>query len=195
MSALPVSEALPPRAPVSVTRQTAGSEDLVDRAVHGDVDAFEKLYRANIGRVYLLCLRMCGKRSLAEELAQETFIRAWQNLRFFRGASAFSTWLHRIAVNVVLGDRRSRARRESRVTPVGDDLPVDATATEPFPGQALDLERSIASLPNGARTVFVLHDIEGYRHTEIADMTGLAVGTSKAQLHRARKLLRKALTS
>jgi RNA polymerase sigma-70 factor (ECF subfamily) len=165
-------------------------ESLVDRAARGEVGAFEELYR-----VYLLCLRMCGDPSLAEELAQEAFVRAWQKLGSFRGASAFSTWLHRVTVNVVLGDRRSTMRREARVKPAGDDLPVDLTASAPFPGQALDLERSIAALPDGARTVFVLHDVEGYRHKEIARLTGVAVGTSKAQLHRARKLLRKALTT
>jgi RNA polymerase sigma-70 factor (ECF subfamily) len=170
-------------------------ESLVERAVRGDVGAFEELYRENIGRVYLLCLRMCGDPSLAEELAQEAFVRAWQKLDSFRGASAFSTWLHRVTVNVVLGNRRSTSRREARVTSGGDDLTVDFAVSEPSPGQALDLERSIASLPDGARTVFVLHDVEGYRHKEIANLTGLAVGTSKAQLHRARKLLRKALTS
>lgn len=170
-------------------------ESLVDRAAKGDVDAFEELYRENVGRVYLLCLRMCGDPSRAEELTQEAFVRAWTKLGSFRGASAFSTWLHRVTVNVVLGERRSTVRREARVRPAGDGLPVDLMASEPSPGQALDLERSIAALPEGARRVFVLHDVEGYRHQEIADLTGLAVGTSKAQLHRARKLLRKALTS
>jgi RNA polymerase sigma-70 factor (ECF subfamily) len=178
-----------------MTDQPASGENLVERAARGDVEAFEELYRQNVGRVYLLCLRMCGDPSLAEELAQEAFVRAWQKLGSFRGASAFSTWLHRVTVNVVLGNRRSTARREARVKPVGDDLPTDLTASDPSPGQALDLERSIAALPDGARTIFVLHDVEGYRHQEIANLTGLAVGTSKAQLHRARKLLRKALTS
>jgi RNA polymerase sigma-70 factor (ECF subfamily) len=161
---------------MGVTDRLANDEELVDRAGRGDVEAFEELYRENVGRVYLLCLRMCGDPSYAEELAQEAFVRAWQKLGSFRGASQFSTWLHRVTVNVVLGNRRSTARREARVKAVGDDLPVDLTA-------------------EGARTVFVLHDVEGYRHREIADLTGLAVGTSKAQLHRARKLLRKALTS
>ncbi len=168
---------------------------LVDRAARGDVEAFEELYRDHVGRIYLLCLRMCGDPSAAEELTQEVFVRAWQKLRSFRGESAFSTWLHRVAVNVVLGARRSTARRESRVRPAGDDLPLDFATTESHPGQTLDLERSIAALPEGARTVFILHDVEGFRHKEIARLTGLAVGTSKAQLHRARRLLRKALAS
>jgi RNA polymerase sigma factor (sigma-70 family) len=110
-------------------------ESLVDRAARGEVGAFEELYSENVGRVYLLCLRMCGDPSLAEELAQEAFVRAWQKLGSFRGASAFSTWLHRVTVNVVLGDRRSTMRREARVKPAGDDLPVDLTASAPFPAR------------------------------------------------------------
>jgi len=195
MATLPVSKPAPPRAAMRVDGIPEIRENLVDRAARGDVEAFEELYRENVGRVYLLCLRMCGDPSLAEELAQEAFIRAWQKLGSFRGDSAFSTWLHRVTVNVVLGDRRSTARREARIKPAGEELPVDLSAPEPFPGQALDLERSIAALPDGARTVFVLHDVEGYRHKEIAHLTGIAEGTSKAQLHRARKLLRKALAS
>jgi RNA polymerase sigma-70 factor (ECF subfamily) len=177
----------------AVTLETG--ENLVDRAAKGDVEAFEELYRENVGKVYLLCLRMCGDPSRAEELTQEAFVRAWTKLGSFRGASAFSTWLHRVTVNVVLGERRSTVRREARIKPVGNEPSPELMASEPSPGQTLDLERSIAALPEGARTVFVLHDVEGYRHQEIADLTGLAVGTSKAQLHRARKLLRKALTS
>jgi len=168
---------------------------LIDRAAGGDVDAFEELYRANSGRVYVLCLRMTGEPALAEELAQEALVRAWQKLSSFRGASAFSTWLHRVTVNVVLGHRRNTARRESRVQAVGDDFPGDATVRQAWPAESIDLERAVASLPDGARTVFVLHDVEGYRHREISDITGIAIGTSKAQLHRARKMLRKALMS
>jgi RNA polymerase sigma-70 factor (ECF subfamily) len=168
---------------------------LADRAAKGDVQAFEELYRENVGRVYLLCLRMCGDPSRAEELTQEAFVRAWTKLGSFRGASAFSTWLHRVTVNIVLGERRSTVRREARFRPAGGEFPAEAVTSDPSPGQVLDLERAIAALPEGARTVFVLHDIEGYKHHEISDLTGLAVGTSKAQLHRARKLLRKALTS
>ena len=196
MATFPVSKPVPPSAAMPVAGgKPETSENPVDRAARGDVDAFEELYRENSGRVYLLCLRMCGDPSLAEELAQEAFIRAWQKLSSFRGDSAFSTWLHRVTVNVVLGDRRSTARREARIKPAGDDVPVDLSASVPSPGQALDLERSIAALPDGARAVFVLHDVEGYRHKEIARLIGVAEGTSKAQLHRARKLLRKALAS
>jgi RNA polymerase sigma-70 factor (ECF subfamily) len=172
-----------------------GDRDLVERAVGGDIEAFEELYRANVGRVYALCLRMAGDSTLAEELAQEAFVRAWQKLGSFRGASAFSTWLHRVTVNVVLGHRRSATRREARVRSVGDDLPRDVAGPQPGTAESIDLERAISSLPDGARRVFVLHDVEGFRHREISRLMGIAVGTSKAQLHRARKLLRKALTS
>jgi RNA polymerase sigma-70 factor (ECF subfamily) len=195
MATFPVSKPQPPRTAMRVAGKRESRENLVDRAARGEVEAFEELYRENVGRIYLLCLRMCGDPSLAEELAQEAFIRAWQKLGSFRGDSAFSTWLHRVTVNVVLGDRRSTARREARIKPAGDDLPSDQSASEPFPGQVLDLERSIAALPEGARKIFVLHDVEGYRHKEIARLIGVAEGTSKAQLHRARKLLRKALAS
>jgi RNA polymerase sigma-70 factor (ECF subfamily) len=172
-----------------------GESSLVERAVSGDVEAFEELYRLNVGRVYALCLRMAGDPTLAEELAQEAFVRAWQKLGSFRGASAFSTWLHRVTVNVVLGHRRSATRREARVRAVRDDFPHDVAARQPGTAESIDLERAISSLPDGARMVFVLHDVEGFRHREISRSMGIAVGTSKAQLHRARKLLRKALTS
>jgi RNA polymerase sigma-70 factor (ECF subfamily) len=195
MATFPVSKPAPPRPVVRVAGTPARRENLVTRATRGEVDAFEELYRDNVGRVYLLCLRMCGDPSLAEELAQEAFVRAWEKLGTFRGESAFSTWLHRVTVNVVLGERRSTARREARLKSVGDDLPADLSASEPSHGHSLDLEKSIAALPDGARMVFVLHDVEGYRHKEIARLTGLAEGTSKAQLHRARRLLRKALAS
>jgi RNA polymerase sigma-70 factor (ECF subfamily) len=172
-----------------------GGSGLAGRAAAGDVEAFEELYRVNVGRVYALCLRMAGDPTLAEELAQEAFVRAWQKLGSFRGASAFSTWLHRVTVNVVLGHRRSTARRETRVSAVGDNLPRDVAVREARTAESIDLERAISSLPDGARTVFILHDVEGFRHREISSLMGIAVGTSKAQLHRARKLLRKALTS
>ncbi len=169
-----------------------GVPGLVARAAAGDVQAFEELYRANVGRVYALCLRMSGDRHLAEELVQESFVRAWQKLPSFRGASAFSTWLHRVTVNVVLGHRRSASSRARGSAPPEAAEPERAAATV-SPGEAIDLERAIGALPDRAREVFVLHDVEGFRHEEIARLTGIAVGTSKAQLHRARRILRKAL--
>jgi RNA polymerase sigma-70 factor (ECF subfamily) len=122
------------------------------------------------------------------------FVRLWEKLPTFRGDSAFYSWLHRLAVNVVLSGRRSELRRE-RVVAITDDPDAMAGAahSSPRPGLAMDLEKAIAGLPEGARAVFVLHDIEGYEHQEIADLTGIAVGTSKAHLFRARRLLREAL--
>ena len=170
------------------------SDDLlVSRARAGDVAAFEALYRQNIGRIYALCLRLAGDPGVAEECAQEAFVMAWQKLDGFRGESAFSSWLYRIAVNTVLGSFRRQGRRDRHVRAVDEDewerIPDGAADT----GIGMDLEAAIATLPEGARTIFVLHDVEGHRHEEISQMTGLAVGTSKAQLHRARRLLRERL--
>jgi RNA polymerase sigma-70 factor (ECF subfamily) len=195
IATFPTDAALPVAVMTAADSSDLGKSGLVERAAAGDVDAFEELYRANVGRVYALCLRMAGDPTLAEELAQEAFVRAWQKLGSFRGASAFSTWLHRVTVNVVLSHRRSAARREARVHPCGDDLPRDVARRESGTVESIDLERAISSLPDGARRVFVLHDVEGFRHQDISRLMGIAVGTSKAQLHRARKLLRKALTS
>lgn len=166
---------------------------LVRAAQAGDLSAFEALYRSSVGLVYALCLRMAGNAALAEELTQDVFVRAWQKLGTFRGESAFATWLTRLAVNVVLTERRDRGRRDARLT-YSDDLdalprPVPAD----HPGKALDLEKAIARLPEQARRVFVLHDVEGWKHGEIARLTGLAVGTCKSHLHRARALLREVL--
>lgn len=168
-------------------------EPAVRRAQQGDTAAFEELYRAHVGRVYALCLRISGDRGRAEELTQDVFVRAWEKLGTFQGKSAFGTWLHRLAVNLVLGERRSEAVRVHRI--FGTDQPeqFERPGRAPDPAAGMDLERAIAALPPGARAVFVLHDVEGYRHDEIAEMNGSAVGTSKAQLHRARRLLREAL--
>lgn len=181
--------------------QRLAEQRLVERAAAGDAGAFETLYRRHLGRVYALCLRMAGNRREAEEYAQDAFVRAWKKLDTYNGRAAFGTWLHRLTVNSILGAWRSRSRREQRVVAI-DDLdaagsrpPEESVAATAEPRNRLDLERAIAALPRGARTVFVLFDIEGYSHDEIARLTGLAVGTSKAQLHRARKLLRETLSS
>ncbi len=172
--------------------ETSAEKD-VELAQQGDVSAFERLYRNNCGRVYALCIRMVGNPTLAEELVQDIFVRAWQKLGSFRGESAFSSWLHRLGVNVVLTEQRSRRRRDARIISVEDPAVHEKPRLRVAGGQRLDLERAIADLPPGARQAFVLHDVEGYSHQEVADMCGIAVGTSKAHLHRARKLLRKAL--
>jgi RNA polymerase sigma-70 factor (ECF subfamily) len=172
----------------------ADERALVARAQAGDLEAFEALYRANRGRVYALCYRMAGEATLAEELAQDVFVRAWQRLGSFRGESAFSSWLHPLTVNVALSERRSRRRRTARVMSTDDPAAFERPETpKTGPEAGVDLDRALETLPAGARAVFVLHDVEGYKHEEIARMTGVATGTSKAQLHRARRLLREAL--
>lgn len=177
---------------VSRDGETSTDASDVELARRGDVAAFERLYRNNVGRVYGVCLRMVGDRALAEDLAQEAFVRAWRKLRTFRGDSAFSSWLHRLAVNVVLSRQRARRRREAKIVAV-DDPEIHAETRSPADGAGMDLQKAIALLPPGAKQVFLLHDVEGLRHAEIADVMGIAVGTSKAHLHRARKLLRKVL--
>jgi RNA polymerase sigma-70 factor (ECF subfamily) len=171
-----------------------GSEtDLVRRAAEGDVEAYETLYRKHVGRIHALCLRMARDRSEADDLTQETFIRVWERLGSFRGESGFSTWLHRVAVNVVVSELRSRGRWRERFT--AQDAEQVGVAQPAFSaGGDLDLERAIAALSPQARLVFLLHDVEGWKHGEIAERTGLAVGTSKAHLHRARQLLREELS-
>lgn len=168
---------------------------LVEKAVAGDRRAFEQLYRSHCDRIYALCWRMCGgDRSVADDMLQEAFIRAWNKLALFRGDSKFSTWLHRLTVNVILSDKRIRVKRLKREQELsaGEERSMvgvqDVTA-----GLRQDLEFAIAGLPERARSVLVLYDIEGYQHAEIAEMTGMAVGSSKAQLHRARKLVRETL--
>lgn len=167
--------------------------EVVRLAQAGDTRAFEQLYREHEGRVYAVCLRIIADRTRAEELTQDVFVRVWETLASFRGESAFSSWLHRVAVNVVLVDIRTERRYQNRVATVEDLEVYDHPAPSPHPGTSLDLEDAIRTLPPQARAIFVLHDIEGFRHEEIAEQLGLAVGTSKAQLHRARRLLREAL--
>ncbi len=163
-------------------------------AASGDRAAFERLYRGNVGRVFSVCARMVGDRVKAEELTQDVFVRAWEKLHLFRGEAAFSTWLHRMAVNVVLNARKSDGRQRARFEGDEEGDLIDGLAARPLaPGDRMDLDVAIARLPKGARRVFVLHDVEGYKHAEIAGMLGVTTGATKAQLHRARMLLRKAL--
>lgn len=167
-------------------------------AAAGDRRAFERVYRAHVDRVYSICVRMTTDRVMAEELTQDTFVRAWEKLNLFRGESSFGTWIHRLTVNVVLNARKADSRLRRRV-PVStdereDEAGVEAPAPLTFaPGEWMDIEQAIARLPTGARRVFVLHDVEGYRHEEIGEMLGITAGGSKAQLHRARMLIREAL--
>jgi RNA polymerase sigma-70 factor (ECF subfamily) len=162
-------------------------QEWVARAQQADVRAFEALYRQHVGRVYGLCLRMTGNASEAEDCTQEAFIQAWSNLDRFRGDSSFGTWMHRVAVNAVLGRMRKAKREQDRLRVVSDAL--DGPPTVGDGGRLTDLERAMQELPSGARHVFVLNAVYGYSHEETGEMLGIAAGTSKAQLHRARRLL------
>jgi len=168
---------------------------LVRQAQAGDLVAFERLYRDNERKVFGLCFRLSSDPALAEELTQEVFVRAWRKLSSFRGESAFSSWLYPLTVNVALSERRSRRRRDARIVATDDPASLERAPRSPAPEAGFDLEKAMAALPPGARAVFVLHDVEGRTHEEIAKLLGLAPGTSKAQLHRARRLLREALAS
>ena len=181
---------------IEPANRTDGAD--VALAAGGDRQAFERLYRRHVDRIFSLCTRMVGDRTRAEELTQDAFVRAWERLGQFRGESAFGTWLHRLAVNVVLNDRQTESRRRGRHDDSVEDVDTVAhgdVRPAPAPGLSIDLERAIAGLPPGARKVFVLHDVEGYTHDEIGGMLGVTAGGCKAQLHRARLLLREALNS
>lgn len=174
--------------------ETADAEsDLIARAQARDAHAFEALYRTHVRRVYAICLRMTANITRAEDLTQRAFITVWEKLPLFRGDSAFSSWLHRLAVNTVLTELRSEKRRLQRVFGTEDPAVFETPSAPPATGTRMDLEQAIAALPSQARMIFVLHDVEGWQHNEIADELGIATGTSKAQLHRARKLLQEAL--
>lgn len=177
--------------------QSLPQQSDVARAAAGDRAAFERLYRDHVNRVFSLCARMVTDRTRAEELTQDVFVRAWEKLHLFHGESSFGTWLHRLTVNVVLNARKTDGRARNRFEENDEDDGMDAHAgvvgTPLAPGDLLDLEDAITTLPPGARRVFVLHDVEGYKHEEIAEMLGVTSGATKAQLHRARLLLREAL--
>jgi RNA polymerase sigma-70 factor, ECF subfamily len=161
---------------------------LIERARRGDTKAFERLYREHVGRVHGLCLRMTRNPDLAADCAQDAFIKAWKALPKFEARSSFSTWLHRIAVNTVLEKRRGSASAEIAVEdPTEFEEPMMVLDS---PVEEEELEAAIASLPQGARDALVLCGVYGYEHSEAASMLGIAVGTCKAQLHRARGLLR-----
>jgi RNA polymerase sigma-70 factor (ECF subfamily) len=166
--------------------------DDVARAIAGDAAAFERLYRTHVPRILALARRMAGADS-ADELAQDIFVRAWQKLGSFRGESSLATWLHRLAVNVIVERFRTLGTARDRFLADGDD----AITRMPAPTEAargwdagMDLHVAVGRLPPGARAVFMLHDVEGYKHEEIGTLLGVSVGTSKSQLHRARMTLR-----
>ncbi|MBS0379454.1 MAG: sigma-70 family RNA polymerase sigma factor [Proteobacteria bacterium] len=164
---------------------------LVQRAAAGDTRAFERLYREHSGRVYGLCLRMTRDAQLAEDCVQDTFINAWKALSSFETRSSLGTWLHRIAVNVSLAKRR-KSGPVVEPDPEGEDGETGSWTLE-TPVEVKELEEAIGALPDGARDALVLHALYGYSHEEAAQMLGIAAGTCKAQLHRARKLLKERL--
>jgi RNA polymerase sigma-70 factor (ECF subfamily) len=159
----------------------------IAKAQAADSAAFEALYRLHVDKVYGLCLRMTGNASEAEDCTQEAFIQAWSKLDKFRGESAFGTWMHRVAVNAVLGRMRKSRREQDRLRAVSEISEMPDSIGDS--GGLEDLEQAINELPSGARHVFVLNAVYGYSHDETGNMLGIATGTSKAQLHRARRLL------
>jgi RNA polymerase sigma-70 factor (ECF subfamily) len=164
----------------------------VARAKAGDVRAFARLYGTHSARIFNLARRMTTPEA-AVDLTQEIFLRVWEKLGTFRGESAFGTWLHRLAINVILARRAALRTERSRFT--GEEGILELVPARPGRSDlGLDFERAIEHLPEGAKTVFVLYDIEGYPHDEIARLLGISSGTSKAQLHRARMILRRHLT-
>jgi len=177
-----------------MSEDKAAALDSIQRAQAGDVNAFELLYREHAGRIYALCLRLqAGDSADATELMQDVFIKAWRRLATFRGDCAFSSWLHRLAVNTMLENTRTDRRRVARVLPMDDTSLLAGAARSSGVELKMDMEDAIASLPKGARLAFVLHDVEGYQHQEIAEQLSVSIGTVKAQLHRARRLLRERL--
>ena len=161
--------------------------DWILRAQRSDAKAFESLYRLHVDKVYGLCLRMTGNVAEAEDCTQEAFIQAWNKLDKFRGDSAFGTWMHRIAVNAVLGRMRKSKRERDRIQLATEEVLSPASINDD--GELSDLSDAVNRLPEGARHVFVLYGVYGYSHEEAGNMLGIAAGTSKAQLHRARRLL------
>ena len=180
----------------------AGSHDdeleLVDRCRRGELGAFEELYRAHAGRLYSLAVRMLGNQADAEDLLQEIFLSAHRKLESFRGDAALGTWLYRLAMNQILDHVRSRAARAGQLTDGLDDASLLADASgHRLADRAIDridLERAVAELPEGCRAAFVLHDVEGLEHREVSEVLGIAEGTSKSQVHKARLKLRALLS-
>jgi len=157
-------------------------------AASGDASAFERLYRAHVARIHSLASRMTSGEH-ADELTQDVFVRAWEKLSTYRGEAAFGTWLYRLAVNLILGKRATMSRLRERLQNGDEMLQTLPTRAETV-DLAVDFESAIERLPDGAKQVFVLHDVEGFKHKEIGAMLGVTAGTSKAQLHRARMALR-----
>lgn len=170
--------------------------ELVRQASAGNQHAFRELYKSNFPRVYAVCLRVSQDRDTADELTQEVFVKAWEKLSSFMFESKFSSWLHSIAVNQFLMMKRSEKRFNERVSELTEIMTRENPHGKSRHGfdSRIDIETALTKLPEQARMTFVLHDIEGYKHHEISDMMNIEVGTSKAHLHRARRMLREELT-
>jgi RNA polymerase sigma-70 factor (ECF subfamily) len=187
------------REPIGVTSKASGDVrradlELAKRCRDGDADAFEELYRQHAGRLYNLTFRMVGSEPEAEDLLQEVFLHAFRKLDSFRGDSSLGTWLYRLGMNQCLDYLRGRQAKMSHATDSLDDedaaepaAPMPAT---PIAVNRMDLERAIAKLPGGCRAAFLLHDVEGFEHHEVATILGVSEGTSKSQVHKARMKLR-----
>jgi RNA polymerase sigma-70 factor, ECF subfamily len=188
---------------VARTRRTETGElpeaEVIRLAQQGDAPAFERLYELHSRRVYSLCLRMVGNTAEAEDLTQEAFLQLFRKIATFRGESAFSTWLHRLAVNVVLMRLRKKSAAETSLEEVTEPDEESGGPRRDFGGPDLrltgsidrvNLQRAVEQLPPGYKAVFVLHDVQGYEHNEIADIMGCSIGNSKSQLHKARMRLR-----
>jgi RNA polymerase sigma-70 factor (ECF subfamily) len=184
-------------------RQRQGSEfneaDAIEKAKQGDAEAFQALYERHKRRVYSLCLRMTANTAEAEDLAQEAFLQLYRKIATFRGESAFSTWLHRLSVNVVLMHLRKKSLPVVSLEETTQGSGEEDTPKKDFGAEdvrlagsidRLQLQKAVESLPPGYRTIFVLHDVEGYEHNEIAGIVGCSIGNSKSQLHKARMKLR-----
>ena len=186
---------------MATARKLQGGElseaEAIERARQGDADAFQTLYDLHKRRVYSLCLRMTANAAEAEDLTQEAFLQLFRKIGTFRGESAFSTWLHRMAVNVVLMRLR---KKNLPVVPLDDPVESEEESSRKEPGapdqklagsvDRMQIQRAVEALPPGYRTIFVLHDVEGYEHNEIAELVGCSIGNSKSQLHKARMKLR-----
>ena len=174
-------------------RTATADAEMADAALaaSGDGRAFERLYRAHVSRIHSLVRRMIDA-DQADDITQDIFVRVWEKLSTFRGEAAFGTWLHRLAVNVILGRRQTIGSERGRF--LGADNALEAVSARGAPAEhGIDFEDALARLPEGARQVFLLHDVAGYKHAEIAELMGVVPGTSKSQLHHARMALRKYL--
>jgi RNA polymerase sigma-70 factor (ECF subfamily) len=184
--------------PSNLTETDGSAEaELVERCRRGEPGAFEELYRQHAPRIYGLVCRMTGSASDGEDLLQEVFLLVHRKLGSFKGESSLGTWIYRLATNNCLDFLRSRQhRQQQRTTETLDDvLPTRSGATAPFRVDRLDLERAILQLPPGYRAAFVLHDVEGFDHAEVAAQLGIAEGTSKSQVHKARLKIRELLAA